>query len=172
MTKKKKKKKFPQNYRNIPATSKEAVKRFFLFIVVTGLVFLILVNLWSAISQPVYLKRLMQNPRDVEALILVLKQTNQPRLEGFIKHYLQSLDKVDLVFKSEKEKQEHLKNIIRIEEVLKQTPKYPDGYVYLALLYWENRECDKALKLIDQAIKLDPTRSKFKQVKKFIEKCE
>lgn len=165
--------KFPQFSRFIPAKTeiKAFFYRFFFLMLTLGALFLLIINLYSVIIQPSYLKALLKNPNDTETLKTVMRQNYQPELEVFLKQSLQKQAGNNEVNKVESQKQQQFKKITDLEQLLKQYPNYPDGYAYLAVLYFKQSYCDKANLALERAITLDRNRPIFQELKNKISRC-
>jgi len=136
-----------------------------------GVVFFILLNLVASLMQPQYLKALLKSPQDFKALKTVLLQNQNPQLDSYLKDYLQKIGDQDQIKQIEEQKRQSTQAINKLAQLLQEYPQYPDGHAYLAVLYYERRQCDKALELINQAILLDLGRSVFKDLKQVINQC-
>jgi tetratricopeptide (TPR) repeat protein len=168
-----KKKKFPQISLAFP--EKRVIKgyfyQFFLGIIFLGTLFLIFFNLFAAYSQPPLLKALLKNPADSSALKQVLQQNQNPQLDIFLKQELQKAAGANEVKEVVISQKQQLKTISELEELLQQNPQYPDGYAYLAVLYYRQSWCNKAKEAIAQARKLDPNRAVFIKLQDVINRC-
>jgi len=164
---------FPQISRFIPAKSdiKAFFYRLFLLMLFLGALFLLVLNLYSVIIQPFYLKALLQNPSDIQALKMVMRQNYQPELDSFLKQSLQEQSGTSEVKKVETQKQQQLNKIANLEQLLKEYPNYPDGHAYLAVLYFRQSYCDRANRALDKAIALDRNRPIFQELKTKIGRC-
>ena len=164
---------FPQISRFIPAKSdiKAFFYRLFLSMLFLGALFLLVLNLYSVIIQPFYLKALLQNPSDIQALKIVMRQNYQPELDAFLKQSLQEQAGTSEVKKVEIQKQQQLNQIADLEQLLKEYPNYPDGHAYLAVLYFRQSYCDRANSALDRAITLDKNRPIFQELKTKISSC-
>lgn len=121
--------------------------------------------------QPYYLKKLLQNPKDISALKTVLIQNQQPQLDIFLKKELLQLAGQKTVDSTLAQKQQQTEAIVRLEKLLQQYPSYPDGHALLAVWYYRQSYCQMANSAINQAIELDPNRMVFYQLKAQINDC-
>ena len=166
-------KKFPHIFRKINAKlNKKFVYSYFLVLVCLGLGALIMINLVFLYQFPTTLKKLLTNPTDSKALTKILKQTTNTDLEKKLNNYLLINKQTKIIEKAEEKKIKSQAEIKRVQEIVKNYPNYPDGWAYLALLYNKTRNCEQAEKSINQAIRLDPNKKKFQELKTVIGKCE
>jgi hypothetical protein len=163
------KKQFPQISRFIP--EKVSIKTFFykLFFIflLLGVVFILVLNVTSSLLQPYYLKELLKNPQNLEALAAVLKQNHNPELNQYLQKQLEQISSPKL---KELHQQEsvRLQQINRLLSLLEKYPQYPDGYAYLAVLYYRSNQCKPAGEKISQALALDPVRPVFQNLQQVI----
>lgn len=173
MTKTKRLWQFPQIFRGFPERTVIKVYAYqgFLAVLFLGVGFFIVLNLYTSFTQPYYLKKLLQNPNDVAALKAVILQNQEPVLDQYLKQLLEQSGGVGAVSEVEAEKQQLVKRISDLEELVKQNPNYPDGHALLAVLYFQQSWCDRAVNALNRALELDPNRLVFYELQEKINKC-
>lgn len=122
--------------------------------------------------QPEHLKTLLKDPNNIEALTRVLMKNQNPELDAFLKDYLQSLGEMRTVERVSANKRQQTRQIQKLQKLLLAYPQYPDGYAYLAVLYYRQRNCGEARANINQASELDPNRQNFQKIKQVIKNCQ
>lgn len=164
---------FPQIFRGFPERSviKAYAYQGFLTIMLLGLCFLLILNLYGSFTQPYYLKKLLQNPNDTAALKAVILQNHQIELDQYLKQLLVESDGANAASQIEAEKQQLVKRINELEKLVKQNPNYPDGYALLAVLYFQQSWCDQAVSALNRALELDPNRLVFYDLQEKINEC-
>ena len=165
---------FPQISRIITALREFGVRkdRISMLLVLSGLFFLLVLNLLVVFFQPPYLQKLMQNPQNQEILEIVLKQNTNPHLEVYLKGSLQRAGGLDKVKEIAAQKLAAAAKLQQIDTLVRENPKYPDGHAYQAVLLYRQRECSGAKKALHRALALDPSRNEFLKLQKVINSCQ
>lgn len=154
--------KLTQIFRNNPA----------IYLLLSGALLIVLINLLYMTFLPNNLKRLLKNPTDTETLLAVLLQVKDRQARVEFEKLLRDTGQGETLDRAASEKAKIWEKIKATELLLQRYPKYPDGYAYLSLLYEKMGSCDKAGKLINKAIELDRNRKQFVEIKHFLGKCD
>jgi hypothetical protein len=142
------------------------------FLIVTGLLILIFFNLWYQSLLPDSVQVLLENPYDTAALQSVLKNSNDPRINGEIIAMLSARGEDRVAAEVQTEKNRLYEMVNKITLLLKEHADYADGYAYRSVLYFRLHECSQSAKDIQKAIERDPGRSAFIKLSTEIKRCQ
>ncbi len=123
----------------------------------------------SLYSLPRHLLALLESPGQSTILGRVLSQAHNPIVSTSIKQNLLTLNRPDVIEQIELSSAAREAKIQQIMSLLPERLGFSDAYASLAVLFYEQGKCDKAIDYLTTASSLDPLRGEYKLLRTKVE---